>query len=126
MEACLVLKFFQRETSKEQYPIEEIISKLSHKPDDSWEQESRGFGYERRFHAPYIEEEITNFLEWGLSIQEEVSLALGHHDAELLVAVYTNGQVNPGIHVSYRALQLLNKLYAELDFDIYAIDGNEQ
>ena len=54
----------------------------------------------------------------------ETDYLLEDYDTQCRVALYSNGQTNPGIHINTEAIGLIDALDATLDIDMYVTEGD--
>jgi hypothetical protein len=111
--------------------IKEIVEKLSWQPDAFWSKGQRtlgdvgavhkqdGFRYEVHYEDCDTFDLPVKLLGKAVEHQAEIDQLLGMHEVELGIAIYSNGQVNPGFALDNRDLQQLVKLGASVDIDIY-------
>ena len=129
MEAHISIRFFRHDISEGRKSIHEAVSGLIGKPNKVWEKGVKpkigivpsedGFAYELSpIKTRHVEYELESLLERVGKIKSDIEIALDHsYDALLNIAVYTAGQVNPGILLNSRAIQLLSE-WEEMQFDI--------
>jgi hypothetical protein len=137
MEVFLVLRFFQKHYYGND--VKTVVDSLKFKPNTSWEKDQKynefeqGFSYEKKYPmVPHIDEGIIgdflNSEEFAQENLDAISKMMGY-DLELFIAIYSNGQVNPGIHIGNEVFKLFNNKFGflpEIDIDIYCIDGDEK
>lgn len=145
MEAHVSIIFFRKDVAKDRKPIQQIATELSVKPDMVLQKGVRPFvgddGLRYGIKPPqdalkfeyksknkcvsYVEREFNGLLKRFLAIKPELDEAFGpyRYDTCVSIALYSNGQVNPGVILNAAAVRLLAKFNnGSFEVDIYCTD----
>jgi hypothetical protein len=74
----------------------------------------------------YVEREINALFDRIEPLKDDIARVMGIYSTKLLLAVYSNGEVNPGIRINHNVLRKLANWGGAVDIDLYCIDGDDE
>lgn len=104
--------------------IEHVVSRLPIKPHSCRHRDS--FTYEMKYDDVDCFDLPVGSFEEILAQKDLIIELVDLFDVEMCVVIYTNGQINPGVHVTAEDIKRLADFGLPLDFDIYITPSDEE